>query len=59
MDVARSTQCGCYLLAPLIRNDERSMGYMVLRVRPTETHFPTNVLYTPVDSTRLYSLPEA
>ncbi len=49
--------CGRYLLAPLTRNKEGSMWLMVLRVRPTPTRFPTNILYSPVDSTPLLSLP--
>ncbi len=29
---------------------------MVLRVKPTPTRFPTNSLYTPMDSTPLHSI---
>ncbi len=29
---------------------------MALRIRPTPTRFPTNILYTPVDSTLLHSI---
>ncbi len=34
----------------LTGNKEGSTGFMVLRVKPTPTRFPTNILYTPVDN---------
>ncbi len=39
---------GRYLLAPLTGNLEESILAMVLRVRPTPTRFPTNILFTPL-----------
>ncbi len=51
MDVARSAPQGAYLLAPLNGNKEGSMSLMLLRVKPTPTRFPTNILYTPMDNT--------
>ncbi len=45
MSVARPAPQGAhYLLAPLTENKEGSMGLMILRVRPTPTRFPTNIL---------------
>ncbi len=63
MDVAQSAPQGDHYshatlsLASLTGNKEGSKGLMVLRVKPTPTRFPTNVLYTPVDNTSLHSLP--
>ncbi len=48
--------CGRYLLALLTGDKERSMGLIILRVKPTPTRFPTNSLYTPMDNTPLHSI---
>ncbi len=48
MDVARAATGGRYLLAGYT---EGSKGLMVLRVKPTPTRFPTNILYTPMSNT--------
>ncbi len=57
MDVARSAPQGAhyhadviYLLSKLGKK-EGSRSLMVLRVKPTPTRFPTNSIYTPMDST--------
>ncbi len=42
---------GRYLFALLTENKEGSMGFIVLRVRPTPTLFSAKILYTPVDNT--------
>ncbi len=36
---------------------ERSIGFMVLRVKPSPTLFPTNSLYTTMDNKSLHSIP--
>ncbi len=48
-----SLPCGRYLLAPLTVDKEGSKSLMAQRVKPTQTRFPTNSLYTPIDNTPL------
>ncbi len=47
--------CGRYLLALLIGNKPRSEELMFLRVRPSPTQFPINILYSQEDGTLLLS----
>ncbi len=46
---------GRYLYGSLTGKKEGSKGFMVLRVKPTPTGFPTNSLSTPMDNTPLHS----
>ncbi len=53
-------QSGRYLrLLLLLGVKEEAYGLMVLRVRPTPTRFPINILYTPVNDTPLHSTQRA
>ncbi len=57
MDVARSApQGGLNSLSSLTGIKEGRQGLMVLRVKPTPTRFPTNILYIPMDNTLLHSI---
>ncbi len=63
MGVVRSAPQEAHCHADLIHlliinvNDEKDSELIVLRVIPIPNRFPTNVLYTPVDSTLLHSIP--
>ncbi len=52
-----SLPCRRYLLASLTGNEEGDKGLMALRVKPTSTRFPTNILHTPIHHTPLHSIP--
>ncbi len=47
------------LSSPLTGSNDGSKELMVLLARPIPTWFPTNVLYTKMDSTPLHSIPSA
>ncbi len=55
MDVARS--CRRYLRAFLTGGEEVSKALTVLRVRPTLTRFPIDILHWPVESAPLLAIP--
>ncbi len=58
MDVIKSAPPGLATMRTLFTgNKKRNKELMVLRVRPAQTRFPANSLYTPVENTPLHSIP--